>query len=224
MPLGASITWGQASSDGDGYRGVLRGMLAAGGNPINMVGSRQHGTMADNDVEGWPGFVVDKVYAKANVSVPAWKPNVILVNAGTNDCSQDRDVDHLGERMLAMLEHLLVMSPRATIVLSSLIVNKDAAVEERVLRVNEQYRDVVAKLGSKGKRVVFVDMHDKSGPRVGDMFDNTHPNDKGYKKMAVLWYNALVKADRAGLLVAPEPLEGVPEDGGSKSAKTKGRG
>jgi len=221
MPLGASITWGQASSDGNGYRGVLRTMLTSGGNPVNMVGTQQHGSMPDNDVEGWPGYVIDQVFAKANSSVPAWKPNVILVNAGTNDCSQNKSIDRAGERMLAMLEHLFDMSPRATIVLSSLIINKNATVEDRVLNVNDQYREVAAGLKAKGRRLVFAEMHGGDGPQVADMSDDTHPNDRGYQKMAVLWYNALATADRGGLLVAPEPVDGVPDDGG---AKKKGRG
>ena len=190
-------------------------MLVAGGNPVNMVGSQKHGDMADNDNEGWPGYVVDQIYAKANASVPTWKPNVILVNAGTNDCAQDRDIDHAGDRVLAMLEHLYAMSPSATVLLSSLIVNKNAAVDGRVLNVNAQYRAVAAGLRAKGRRLVYVEMHGPDGPLAGDMFDDTHPNDNGYRKMAVLWYNALVDASRAGFLVAPEPVNGVPDDGGS---------
>jgi lysophospholipase L1-like esterase len=216
MPLGASITWGQASSDGNGYRGALRTMLTAAGNPVSMVGTQHHGSMADNDNEGWPGYVVDQVYAKANASVPTWRPNVILVNAGTNDCAQNRSVDRAGERMAAMLEHLFVMSPRATVVLSSLIINRNATVEGRVLAVNDQYRAVAAELKAKGRRLVFVDMHGADGPQAADMSDNTHPNDRGYGKMAALWYGALVDADEAGLLEAPEPVAGVPDDGGTK--------
>ncbi|KAH8911596.1 SGNH hydrolase [Coniochaeta sp. PMI_546] len=214
MPLGASITWGQASSDGNGYRGVLRTILTSGGNIVNMVGSQHHGSMADNDNEGWPGYVIDQVYAKANASVPAWKPNVILVNAGTNDCSQNKSIDHAGDRMLAMLEHLFVMSPRATILLSSLIINKNSTVEGRVVRANDEYRAVATTLKAKGRRLVFVDMHGPDGPQPADMSDNTHPNDNGYKKMATLWYNGLVDASKAGFLEAPEPVDGVPDNGG----------
>lgn len=213
MPLGASITWGQASSDGNGYRGALRAILETGGNKVNMVGSQQHGNMVDNDNEGWPGYVVNQVSAKANASVPPWKPNVVLVNAGTNDCSQNVDLDRAGERMLAMLEHIYVMTPRATVILSSLIFNKNATVDGRVLAVNGKYRALAADLRAKGRRIVYAEMHGADGPLPSDMSDNTHPNDKGYKKMATLWYNALVDASKAGLLVAPEPVDGVPEDG-----------
>ena len=54
LPLGASIVYGLKSPDGNGFRHALREQLIASGNPVNMVGSVQAGTMADNDVEGWP--------------------------------------------------------------------------------------------------------------------------------------------------------------------------
>ena len=44
MPLGASITQGIGSSDGCGYRKILRGMLETlGWKKINMVGSKKDG-------------------------------------------------------------------------------------------------------------------------------------------------------------------------------------
>jgi hypothetical protein len=48
MPLGASITYGQASSDGNGYRKALRQQLRWKGWKVNMVGSSQAGNMNDN--------------------------------------------------------------------------------------------------------------------------------------------------------------------------------
>lgn len=47
MPLGASITEGVASSDGNGYRKWLRQQLRWKGWRVNMVGSKMNGNMAD---------------------------------------------------------------------------------------------------------------------------------------------------------------------------------
>jgi hypothetical protein len=47
MPLGASITQGYDSTDGNGYRKWLREELRYQGWPVNMVGSKQDGTMRD---------------------------------------------------------------------------------------------------------------------------------------------------------------------------------
>jgi hypothetical protein len=55
MPLGASITWGTSSPDGNGYREALRRQLADDADvPIDLVGSQSSGTMADKDNEGHP--------------------------------------------------------------------------------------------------------------------------------------------------------------------------
>ena len=47
MPLGASITEGVASSDGNGYRKWIRDALRYNGWQVNMVGSKQNGNMRD---------------------------------------------------------------------------------------------------------------------------------------------------------------------------------
>lgn len=47
MPLGASITEGVQSTDGNGYRKWLRQQLRWKGWKVNMVGSKQNGNMAD---------------------------------------------------------------------------------------------------------------------------------------------------------------------------------
>ncbi|KAK0726468.1 SGNH hydrolase-type esterase domain-containing protein [Apiosordaria backusii] len=216
MPLGASITYGQASTDGNGYRQELRNQLVAAGNTlVNFVGSRKAGTMRDNDVEGWPGARIEEVHAKATaaVSVPKYKPNVFLVNAGTNDALQDKNVNTAAVRMEAMLVDLWRLSPRAVVVLSTLLMNRDANVERRVLDINNQFRGLVKSLRDRGRRVVLVDMHSDQGPMDIDLADQTHPNDGGYRKMANLWLAGLVTAGDEGWIQAPEHVAGLPDDG-----------
>ncbi|GAB1319346.1 SGNH hydrolase-type esterase domain-containing protein [Madurella fahalii] len=217
MPLGASITYGQGSSDGNGYRGPLRAQLTGDfGNAVNMVGSRQSGSMRDNDVEGWPGFRIDEVHEKAAApeSVPRWRPNVVLVNAGTNDAAQDWNVTTAGRRMEAMLADVWRMSPRAVVVLSTLLLNKNGDTERRVLNINGQFRQLVARLRDRERRrIILAEMHGDDGPGSADFVDDTHPNDVGYKKMANVWLKGLVAASDAGMLQAPERVPGVPDDG-----------
>lgn len=48
MPLGASITFGLKSTDGNGYREWLRKQMRFAGWEVNMVGSVSSGDMKDN--------------------------------------------------------------------------------------------------------------------------------------------------------------------------------
>jgi hypothetical protein len=80
--LGASITYGYGSTDGNGYRYGLRGALVGGGNKVNMIGSLSHGTMNNNHVEGWVGYRIAEVAQKAELSLPDM-PNLVLINAGS---------------------------------------------------------------------------------------------------------------------------------------------
>lgn len=222
MPLGASITYGQASTDGNGYRSSLRDAIVKLGNPVNMVGSRQHGSMKDNEVEGWPGYKIHEVHAKAKTAVPAYKPNVVLINAGTNDATGNVNLPAAGDRMAAMIDDVFAMSPRAVVILSTLIINTTPANEERVVKINDQFRGVAQRMRDAGKRVILVDMHDPAkGPIPSDMFDTTHPTDVGYRKMANIWYQGIVEASNMKWIQAPEAVGGLPDSGVVMAAEVK---
>ncbi|KAF3058575.1 carbohydrate esterase family 3 protein [Daldinia childiae] len=214
MPLGASITFGFGSSDNNGYRKDIRDKIEANGNKVNMVGNNPSGSMKDNDTEGWKSYTVDQVHDKATASVPKYKPNVILVNVGTNDCVQNKDLPNAGKRLQSLLDSLYTESPKATVILSTLLVNKDAAVQARVQDFNAQLRKVANQLQSDKKRLVLVDMQSDDGPEVEDLnADGTHPNDTGYRKMADVFYEGLKEADRRNYFVAADKVDGLADDG-----------
>ncbi|KAK0619973.1 carbohydrate esterase family 3 protein [Immersiella caudata] len=207
MALGASITYGQGSSEGNGYRGPLLEQLIGANNNVEMVGSRPHGSMRNSLVEGWPGFRIEQVHVKAKESVPQNKPNLILINVGTNDAVQNRNVSTAGERMEAMIEDLFIMSPRTTVILSTLLVNRNQATERNVVAINQQFGALVPRLQSRDRRIILVDMHSSDhGPLVSDLVDDTHPNDVGYRKMANIWYWGINNVSDRGWLQSPEPL------------------
>lgn len=205
MPLGASITYGYLSTDGNGYRADLRDLLTGDGYSVDMVGSRKAGKMVDNDNEGWPGYRVGQVLGKASKSVPGLQPNLFTVNAGTNDCAQNYELSGVGDRMSGMLEYLWNTSAGSTIILSTLIINLNETIEARVKDVNDQYRALAKKKAAEGKKIVLAEMHAADGPQPNEMADNTHPNDEGYDKMAKIWFRTINEAQSKGFLTAPNP-------------------
>ncbi|KAL4983331.1 hypothetical protein BDW68DRAFT_191412 [Aspergillus falconensis] len=211
LPLGASITWGLKSSDGNGYRKYLRDQLRFAGWEVNMVGSKRNplSTMIDKDVEANSGDTIDMVHAAARASL-AYKPNIVLINAGTNDCRLDEKIPEAKDRMRAMINTLLDAEDmqRTLIILSTLIPSDHPRIKANLPDVNAQYRNLVKTMRAEGVPIVLAEMEKNnflSYP--GDYADDTHPNDAGYKKMAAVWYAAIQRAAGEGLISAPATID-----------------
>lgn len=200
MPLGGSITYGVGSSDGNGYRESLARILLSHGHRVRMVGSRNSGTMANNDNEGWRGYRLDQIQAKVEKCTPVLSPELFLINAGSNDCIQDLRLKDFGRRMDELLEYLWKTCPSSTIILSTLLVNAGKDVNSRVSDVNEQIRDLVKLKTADGKKIILADMQGTGGPQLIDLVDGTHPGDVGYGRMAVIWFNSIQEARSRGIL------------------------
>jgi len=104
MPLGDSITWGNLSSIGNGYRGELAAYLDW--TNLDFVGSKIGGQMADNDNEGHSGSFLADIKSYALLSVAA-RPNVILIHAGTNDMDLKTSPQPPGAWQLLLMRFLI---------------------------------------------------------------------------------------------------------------------
>ncbi|KAI1841397.1 hypothetical protein JX266_012408 [Neoarthrinium moseri] len=221
LKLGASIVYGTGSSNGNSYRSFLRDQLRSTGWNVNMVGSKRNGNMKDNDVEARPGDTVEQVAAASRNSL-VYQPNVVLIQAGSNDCAQNIDTGNAGVRMRNLIEQLLSAPgfDRTTVILSTLIPNFDSNIrycEDDFNApgggINNQYRLLASAMRAEGKRVVLAEMNPVS-PHPGngwitrsDMSDNTHPNDAGFQKMAYVYWSAIEVAMNEGKLQAPYDVD-----------------
>jgi len=205
MPLGGSITHGVGSSHQNGYRDVLLQLLYRHSYQVRLVGSRKSGTMTNNEHEGWRGFRIDQIATKAKASAEGLQPQLFTVNAGSNDCLQGYKLEEASRRMDNLLESLWLASPDSTVVIGSLLVNKDKRVDGVIRDFNQQLEKLVRTKRWEGRKVVFVDMHGGDGPLVEDLGeDGTHPNDAGYAKMAKIWLQGIQVASNSGFLSATE--------------------
>ncbi|KAI0457965.1 SGNH hydrolase-type esterase domain-containing protein [Xylaria acuta] len=201
MPLGDSITRGYLSSDDNGYREDLFNDLQGVGYTVDMVGSQQAGDMTDPDVDGFNGYKIDEIAGEAQTDVPVYKPNLVVLNAGTNDCLQSFDIDNAGGRLSNLINQLFQTVPDVTIILSTLTMNADGPTDQRVQDVNVQIRNLSSTLIGLGARVVLAELHGPDGPQVGDLADGTHPNDVGYNKMANIYFDAIKSASAQGFIL-----------------------
>ncbi|KAH8664344.1 SGNH hydrolase-type esterase domain-containing protein [Xylariales sp. PMI_506] len=221
MTLGASVCRGDVSTGNFGFRKPLRDKLVSIGNPVNMVGSVRVGEFIDNDVEAHPGNRVDQVHAWSTHVVTKAKPNVFLVNVGSNDCLQHWDLPNYHDRLKAFIIYLLQQSQRGTVIMSTLLTNTVKDTEPCILDLNRQIREVYAGLHAEGLPVVLAEMHDQFVPE-GDLLerphpenispDGTHPFDEGYAMMTEIFFQSMREADSLGYVQKPEDV-GIPDDG-----------
>ncbi|RTE69040.1 hypothetical protein BHE90_016583 [Fusarium euwallaceae] len=182
LPLGASIVSGVGSSTGNGFRKPLRDQLRYKGWLANMVGSKQNGNMKDRDFEATSGYTIDEVRAAARNS-HGYKPNVVLMNVGTNDANQGL-VNGAGSRLEALLNDIWAADDmsKTFVVVSSVLRRSDTKAESNRKQINEQYQYVPTKLSahrmtmirrlqSVGKRVAYIDIDIP----LNEMTDGIHP-------------------------------------------------
>lgn len=140
MPLGASVTFGLGSTTGDSYRKDLRDQLVAAGMAVEMVGAQRNGRdFADNRVEATPGFVISQIAASARAAVPQFRPNLVLLDTGTNNCNQGGTVPDAGRNVSALIDDIYRDSPGATVVFCTVLVTKSPAQDQCRQDVNHQY-------------------------------------------------------------------------------------
>ncbi|OQE36040.1 hypothetical protein PENCOP_c012G03701 [Penicillium coprophilum] len=219
LPLGASITWGLLSASGNGYRKPLRDALRSDGWEVDMVGTKTNGDMFDNEVEAHSGDTIDQVKAAAQGSLN-YRPNVVLINAGTNDCRLKIDIVNTGQRMRSLINSLFAGDgmEKTTIILSTLIPSTEGNTATYRPTVNMQFRQLIREMQDDGVSIVLADM-DPEYPSNGNgwiafpgdfdhngVVDSTHPNEQGYAKMAYVWYKAIQEADKKGFLKMPNEM------------------
>lgn len=218
MPLGASITNGIDSSDGNGYRLPLAKKLS--GSKLKFIGSVRSGTMDDNYNEGHPGATIRDTANFARASL-GYRPNVILLHVGTNDFDVHRPKETTAdapERLGGLIDELVVVCPDATILVAQLVHAANPLYESRIQLFNNEVPRIVAKRANAGHRVMVADMRSITKEY---LFDGIHPTDTGYKMMADIWFNGIMAAHAKGWI--QRPIGPDPPAFGSKSTDgTKG--
>lgn len=217
MFIGASVTRGEVSTGDRGYRKYLRDKLTALGNPVNCVGFNRFGDFPDNDVEGYGANRIRQLRDHAGQAVPYLQPNLVLIQVGTNDCFQNDEPVHILSRMRDLVDYLLEASPRATVILSTILTTPNLEFEPCMRSANAQIRQVAIDLLREGKPVAMAEMHYDQGlpnrPRPEDIGDDRiHPTDEGYFMMGDIFMEKIREVEEKGFLKYPVN-NGIADDG-----------
>lgn len=193
MPLGDSITDGMQVPGG--YRTGLWQFMAADGTPPDFVGSAASGPaqLPERENEGHPGWRMGQIYLRARGWLLKQRPEIVLLDIGTNDILQDKELDRAPSRLSRLLDLITATLPDVRVYVASIGPFARPANEARAGRYNAAIPGIVRALALKGRHVQMVDMH--SALRRSDLSsDGIHPDGGGYSKMAARWYSALTSS------------------------------
>ena len=164
------------------------------------------------------GDRIDQISEAADKSTK-YQPNIIVINAGTNDCMQNYEIATAGARYGAMLDKLFKEIPGVTIIVSTLL---PGTVANRP-SVNNQIRQLVSdRRYNKHQRVILADADMPAGFLTLDHItsDGIHPNDEGHRRLAAIFHRAIKEARSAGFLTAPKDTGMSDEPGAGGGSNT----
>ncbi len=181
MPLGDSITFGLGDPHRNSYRAALKSRLAANGVAIDFVGSQRTGTFADSQHEGHGGWTIAQLSARAPGWVRAYKPDVVLVMAGTNDVARRDRVASAGGRLMVLVNSIRKARPGVKVIVAT--IPQMLVRDDRVALWSSYKSQVMAATARLGAGFA-------PGHRVyqRDLADALHPSPCGYAKMGWIWF------------------------------------
>ena len=239
MCIGDSITDGYGTEGS--YRKFLYNLLVTDGYTIDMVGPNNNYDSAtySSDEEnftydpahcGYSAYSI-KAYGGRNGIletikngnyVSEYKPNVVILQIGTNDVIDKYDIENAGNRLKELAEYILENISDESLLFITTIPNLDPnradvyswfgnyrhsddwstkydddVVEKNVQKIvdnyNNQVKNVVEKLNENGhKNVYFGDVNSAISNVKTQLKDGVHPNDIGYKLMGQYWFEYLL--------------------------------
>ena len=209
MPLGDSITQGITSgvdieNEQVSYRKTLRDLLVADGYSIDFVGSQSNGSdvFDDSQHEGHPGWTAQQILLKINEFLTDNPPDIVLLHIGTNNMNwgySPEDTAIAVEQILDGIDNYEWEKGVNIIVVLALIINQEdyeCGLDSDTTEYNNLLEDMARLRIESGDRLEIVNMECDAGidyrrQPVGDMWDDLHPFETGYEKMAWEWYYAL---------------------------------
>ncbi len=207
LPMGNSITFddrtGDTRPDGDkiSYRYRLYQLITAAGYTFDFTGSENAGNnyfQSDDldDNAGFPGITDAQLaylistgynlkagkYEAPGPYLNYYPADIILLHIGTNELDENPDDV---EDILNNIRHW----DSDVIVLVARIINR-ATYSSVTTTFNNNVAAMVAARGDN--RIIMVNMETGAGINYStDMYDNLHPNQNGYNKMAAKWFEAI---------------------------------
>jgi lysophospholipase L1-like esterase len=219
MPLGDSITNGfDGSSNGigrAGYRKPLIDLLENLGYETSIVSARDINFIG-SDITGFGDFDQDNEghggHHASNTSNTAISifhhlsdylndnpPDIVLLHIGTNDISTSDTPANIVSEVSSLLDIIYTSNPQITVILAKIINRLSTPTQITTTNsYNSALQTMAEQRITNGDNLYLVDAgdgfiytQDVDPPFTSDMYDNVHPNDSGYVKIARVWFDKL---------------------------------
>ncbi len=218
LALGNSITNG--TNKFNSYRRDLWQLLHNANYNFDFIGSwnRHHmgGEVPDPDFDmdhdghsGWTTHDIlsppdwDKQRGNINDWLKFYKPDVVLIELGTNDVFQCVPVKDAMKNISQIIGILRDKNPHIKIFLSQIpplgaqwadkkLCGTNTSYSKSIEIFNNHIIKIAAEKNTNASNVVIVDLYAGVHPAT-DMYDDIHPNDIGERNMAESWYKAIKK-------------------------------
>ena len=201
MPLGDSISYGDGSSNHGGYRAPLFHLALTNHQSITFVGTFMDGPDTVDNVpfpkhhEGHSGYEIAGDHGIAPFTAQAIKgysPQMVLLMIGTNDIAFNDDPAHAPMRLGGLLDIILQTDPNLLLIVAQIVPTTDDGKTALVTAYNAEIPALVKARHDAGKHIAMVDMYGAvtadANYKTDYMFNEYHPNDAGYVKLAETWY------------------------------------
>ncbi len=200
--MGDSITEGFRSSEYGGYRSRLFHLALLDKKAITFVGSAPlHGPATVDGVpfpqenEGVGGRRIADLVAIVPATIVTNKPNIVLLEIGTNDISSPPGT--MATQLGNLIDKILAADSRLLLVVATVIPTTTDAKTAVVKAYDDLIPALVKARADAGKHIMLVDMFAAftANPNWKTAYfrttDDLHPTDPGYALMASVWYSGI---------------------------------
>lgn len=192
LEFGDSITDGDGSNDGDGYRAKLEQRLVAQLNRANVFKDGVGGTISSEGAN------------RIGRSISGFRPAYVLILYGTNDWNQSACNSDISRCFTASAIQSMIRSAKAasSLPIVSTIIPANTGFDARApadrnLRVQQQNDQIRAACLAEGVPVAesFDAFMRAAGSNLRSLFvDHVHPNDRGHDLIAQSFFEAITRA------------------------------
>jgi lysophospholipase L1-like esterase len=214
MAIGESTT-----ADPSSYRKKFYELATAEGLSIDMVGPNSGGTGYDADNAGYYGKTCLDLTNFLQSFYKNYSPEIVILLVGTNDCGWNyRIYPNITpiDALSILIDSICVKYPDALIFVSSIPPMLDNAftgpdqtpsgvAQANGVTYNNAMQGMINTKIASGEKVHFIDARGLLNA-TDILSDGIHPNQNGYNKLGVLYYNTIKPYILKTIKVYPNPV------------------